>query len=187
MQRFNEPVDLIGQFAYLRGTPLQLFSFMNDPVTVKLQPSGEEAEINGKKRQFKLISMDDARIVIETGNRFIMFLYRNNEANITVSYHGSNYIFNIDMQDSDNREQGVLKGKMARFIKAPMPGSVLKVNVEEKDSVTEGQVLAILEAMKMETALSAPCDAVIRRIHAGPGSQVKAGECIIELDLLQED
>ncbi len=52
---------------------------------------------------------------------------------------------------------------------APMPGSVLRVAVEEGDQVEPGEVLVLLEAMKMELAVQAPAAGVVRDVLVGPG------------------
>ena len=66
-------------------------------------------------------------------------------------------------------------------VKAPMPGKVLSVNVAEGDSVTKGQTLAVLEAMKMEQSLAAPRDGVVAEVRCTPGGQVGAGDILIAL------
>lgn len=75
------------------------------------------------------------------------------------------------------------KGAEARYIiKAPMPGNILKVQVKEGDSVEEGQCLAIVEAMKMETGLNAVINGRVKRVNVRQGDQVNAGEVLIELE-----
>jgi 3-methylcrotonyl-CoA carboxylase alpha subunit len=66
-------------------------------------------------------------------------------------------------------------------IKAPMPGKVLAVNVAEGDSVTKGQALVVLEAMKMEHALTAPRDGVIAKLSASVDAQVADGDILVAL------
>jgi propionyl-CoA carboxylase alpha chain len=56
-----------------------------------------------------------------------------------------------------------------------MPGRIVKVMVGEGDDVTDGQVVIVLEAMKMEHTLRAPYDGVVRSMTAAPGVQVEAG------------
>lgn len=67
-------------------------------------------------------------------------------------------------------------------IAAQMPGSVFAINVKEGDTVTQNQVLIVTEAMKMETTIQAPRDAVIRKIHCTTSQQVAAGDLLIELE-----
>ncbi|MEU6135591.1 biotin carboxylase N-terminal domain-containing protein [Nocardioides sp. NPDC047086] len=61
---------------------------------------------------------------------------------------------------------------------APMPGSVVSVLAESGSSVTEGQPLLVLEAMKMQHTVTAPSDGVLTQIHVKPGTQVAAGEVL---------
>ena len=65
---------------------------------------------------------------------------------------------------------------------APMPGNILSVNVAAGDTVKRGQVLLILEAMKMENEIMAPCDGVIASVNTTKGSAVESGAllCVIQ-------
>jgi biotin carboxyl carrier protein len=65
---------------------------------------------------------------------------------------------------------------------APMPATVVAVNVTPGQTVTRGDVLVTLEAMKMELAVKAPRDAVVRRIACRPGELVQSGVPLVELD-----
>lgn len=67
------------------------------------------------------------------------------------------------------------------LVKAPMPGKVLSLNVAEGDSVTKGQKLLVLEAMKMEHALTAPRDGVIASVSIAAGDQVGEGDALVTL------
>jgi propionyl-CoA carboxylase alpha chain len=58
---------------------------------------------------------------------------------------------------------------------APMPGSVVRVAVGAGDQVRAGDVVLVLEAMKMQHTVSAPYDGVVDEITVGPGEQVAAG------------
>ncbi|WP_327091350.1 ATP-grasp domain-containing protein [Nonomuraea sp. NBC_01738] len=67
---------------------------------------------------------------------------------------------------------------------APMPGSVLRVEVEPGDRVARGQVVVVLEAMKMEHQISAPVDGVVAEVSAEKGRQVDAGAVLV---IIQEE
>jgi acetyl/propionyl-CoA carboxylase alpha subunit len=67
-------------------------------------------------------------------------------------------------------------------IKAPMPGTVIKVNVHEGATVKARDPLVVLEAMKMETPLLAPYDGTVRSVHVKEGDRVAGGALVVELD-----
>lgn len=66
-------------------------------------------------------------------------------------------------------------------VSAPMPGTILSVNVQNGSSVKKGDVLFILEAMKMENEIMAPCDGTIASVSVAKGAAVETGAllCVI--------
>lgn len=67
-------------------------------------------------------------------------------------------------------------------LRAPMPGLVLRVDVEEGQEVAEGQGLLIVEAMKMENELRARAAGRVRRVHVAAGESVRRGDFLIEFE-----
>jgi len=67
-------------------------------------------------------------------------------------------------------------------VRAPMPGLVLDVLVEEGDEVAADQGLLVLEAMKMENELKAPSGGVVTTIHAASGDAVDKDALLIEIE-----
>lgn len=66
-------------------------------------------------------------------------------------------------------------------VKAPMPGTILDIKVSEGQEVKSGQVLVILEAMKMENELVAPKDGVVQSINVSKGASVNSGDVLVTL------
>ena len=66
-------------------------------------------------------------------------------------------------------------------IKAPMPGTILKVNVKVGDSVKRGDVVCVLEAMKMENDICAPEDGVVSSVEVTQGASVATDAVVITL------
>ena len=62
-----------------------------------------------------------------------------------------------------------------------MPGTIVNVVVKPGDKVTKGQVLLILEAMKMENEIMSPRDAVVVGVHVSKGDSVDSGKLLISL------
>lgn len=67
-------------------------------------------------------------------------------------------------------------------VTAIMPGKIIRVLVTEGDQVAEGDVICILEAMKMENELKAPKEGTIQVLHAEPGQEVEMGAVLAEID-----
>jgi biotin carboxyl carrier protein len=65
---------------------------------------------------------------------------------------------------------------------SPMPGLVLSVDVAPGTPVTRGQVLLVLEAMKMKNALRAESDGVVSRVAVAVGDQVRHGDLLVEFE-----
>ncbi len=65
-------------------------------------------------------------------------------------------------------------------VKAPMPGNVLDIKVSNGQAVKEGDVVVILEAMKMENEIYAPCDGTVT-VVASKGSTVNTGDVLVSI------
>ena len=66
-------------------------------------------------------------------------------------------------------------------INAPMPGTILKVNCTQGAAVTSGDVLVVLEAMKMENEIMAPRDGTVAQVVVSKGSTVDTGSPLVVL------
>ena len=77
-------------------------------------------------------------------------------------------------RDGERAEQSALT--------APMPGTVIRVLAREGDRVAHRQPLLVLEAMKMETPLVSPYDAVVKAVHVSEGDRVAGGALLVELE-----
>ena len=66
-------------------------------------------------------------------------------------------------------------------VSAPMPGNILKVNVSVGQKVKAGDVLVVLEAMKMENEIMAPCDGTVSAVPVSKGSTVNTGDLLVAI------
>lgn len=107
------------------------------------------------------------------------------EKNITILHDGRKIFLSlIEPMDELLKSMG-LEGALTPKIndlKAPMPGLVLDVVVKAGDTVSKGDTLLILEAMKMENAIKAPADLNIKEIHTTTGSAVDKNQVLITFD-----
>jgi biotin carboxyl carrier protein len=73
-------------------------------------------------------------------------------------------------------------GTGANTVIAPMPGKVLAIRVGVGDKVETGQVLLVLEAMKMENEIGSPGEGVVKAVKCEPGGNVNTGDVLIEFE-----
>jgi len=74
------------------------------------------------------------------------------------------------------------EGRARGTVASPMPGRIVKVEVQAGDGVAERDLLVVLEAMKMEHRIEAPRDGIVKRVTVAPGALVAAGATLVELE-----
>lgn len=72
-------------------------------------------------------------------------------------------------------------------IRAPLPGQIVEVSVGPGDSVAKGQRLLVMEAMKMQQALTAPFDGTVDKVLAKVGDQAAEGQLLIHVSPVSEE
>ena len=68
------------------------------------------------------------------------------------------------------------------MVRAPLPGKIIDLRVKAGDSVSKGQALLVLEAMKMEHTLAAPADGTVKSLRYAVGEQVPEGAELVEFE-----
>ena len=97
---------------------------------------------------------------------------------VLVAYQGQTWSFGRPDVFRAGATAAVSDGTVA----APMPGSVLLVQVDEGQQVVSGDALGVMEAMKMELTLKAPFDGVVTTVSAAVGDQVALGELLFVVE-----
>mgnify|MGYP000922288221 FL=1 len=82
--------------------------------------------------------------------------------------------------EEDKKNISIAKG--TEVVYAPMPGTILNINVKEGDIVKSGQTLIILEAMKMENEIVAPKDVKVTGIYVSKGATVKTEDKLVGIE-----
>lgn len=124
--------------------------------------------------------------------------------NLKITVNGTTYDVVVEEQDSesngtnDANSQPIIKSISqtpikednahsnetfgSKKIEAPMPGTILSINVTKGQTVKKGEILLVLEAMKMENEIVSPIDGKVISINVKPGDNVNSGEILISLD-----
>lgn len=82
-------------------------------------------------------------------------------------------------QTASSTGPGFSNGK----ITAPMPGTVLSIACSKGQNVKKGEILLVLEAMKMENEIQSPADGTVQEIMVAKGQSVDAGEILVQLTI----
>lgn len=84
--------------------------------------------------------------------------------------------------ESHKPQNTVITSTTGEKITSPMPGNILGVNVTQGEKVKKGQVLMILEAMKMENEIMSPKDGIVASLNTSKGASVESGAllCVIQ-------
>jgi biotin carboxyl carrier protein len=134
--------------------------------------------INGEEEVVSIIesTVADSRIV-RVGRRAIRTFSSRQRSSIWVTSGPAQFEFIPVEARSARRAPGLATPEVT----APMPGKVVRLAVTEGQQVEAGDVLVVLEAMKMETALHAESPAVVKQIRASVGQRVDHGAVLLVL------
>lgn len=91
--------------------------------------------------------------------------------------NGKLYDFNV----KEGIEAKASAGGEGTPVKAALPGNVLKVLVSEGDSISEGDVIAVVEAMKMETEIKSPVSGTVKSVEIEVGNKVQNGQVLVTI------
>jgi biotin carboxyl carrier protein len=122
--------------------------------------------------------------MIVDGNSYEAYVYPEEEG-WQVLLHGR--LFPITVEDErEKRLRAASGGAIAQrgefHLKAPMPGLVVAVSVEEGQEVKKGDVLVVLESMKMQNELKAPREGVVTRVRVQVGDSVDQRQTLLSVE-----
>lgn len=133
--------------------------------------------------------------IMETGKNTFHIIFKNqtykaevlnrneNGKTVEIKVNGSMYEISIqDQQDLLLKKLGLstVKSQGVNQIKAPMPGLILALQVNDGDQVKKGDPLLILEAMKMENIIKSPADGIVKAIKVKKGESVEKNQVLIQ-------
>ncbi len=150
-----------------------------DNNTIELTPSGKSyrAIMGDKTVDVEIIHADEGKLELLIDGEHVTAYVSSENAKRWVTINGRTYLLT---KQSGSRKSGV-KHDHSGELTAPMPGQVRALNVNHGDTVTKGQTLMVLEAMKMEIRIQAPSDGVVKSIAVKAGQTVEREQTLIEI------
>jgi biotin carboxyl carrier protein len=159
---------------------------VNQKTVFKVEDSGkDQMEINGRILNPDVYFRDKKHAHILIGNKsYNVELLELNEETGTLKIRVNSGEYEVEIKDRFDdllRDLGMDKGIASKVneIKAPMPGLVLHVNVNEGDEIKKGDSILVLEAMKMENNIKSPVDGRIKKIQVSKGLAVEKGQVLV--------
>ena len=156
------------------------FEFRGQPQTATLRYLHDGAltlEVGGASGLLEIGRLPAGQIEVSfNGARHTLDVYENQATAHVFAAQGATKIIAIDRlaHAGDTQSEG---GRLT----APMPGKVVSFSVKAGDTVSKGQPLAVMEAMKMEHTIAAPADGTVEELMFAPGDQVTEGSELLRM------
>jgi biotin carboxyl carrier protein len=159
-------------------------------LNVRLQAAEEErqvrlerstATLGGAEVSFREIRRGGTIVALEVAGELFPVRVARQEDRVFVWCKGKVFELRRVAPGRSARARSLVAAESPGGLRAPMPGRIRKTLVRRGDEVARGQVVLILEAMKMEHAIRAPQDGVVTRLEHREGDLVEAGAVLAEI------
>ena len=153
--------------------------------TIEVNREGEVV-VNGEPREL------DAKSIDNNGLYSLLINHQSTEAMVELDEASGEYRVLIDgalyhITVADERAKRLAEAAGQAFgtgtgelsVKSPMPGLIVAIPIKEGEAITKGQVIVVLESMKMENELKAPRDGVVQSIKIQPRQAVEQGQLLV--------
>ncbi len=152
---------------------------------VAVEVEGDRVRLNGRGIEARLVSIPRTplRHLVFDGRARTLAMVRDADA-WQVQLEGETWA--VSVMDERTEQLEAMTGRQAKavgggVVKAPMPGLVLRLEVEVGQRVEAGAGVVVLEAMKMENEIRSTGAGVVKAIHVKPGDAVEKGVPLVEL------
>jgi len=148
----------------------------------------DRGKIDGVEYEWDILTLDDHGFHILKDNqsyRATVVNINHEEKTMLININGNDYEISIkDKYDLLLQQMGISSKSSATInnFKAPMPGLIREIITSAGAEVSRGDILLILEAMKMENALKSPRDGKIKKINITVGNAVEKGQILLEFE-----
>lgn len=162
-------------------------------VSLKADPERENAfiaDVEGEQLEVEIIELKPTSVTLGIGGWVGFFEYDIRHGALKSVIHASRtYEVEVKSPRQDELEALLKKYKsegagpsVQKTITAPMPGKILDIYVKPGDSVELGQVVGVLEAMKMENELGSTVEGIVKEVRVKKGDTVAINEVLIEFE-----
>ncbi|MBO0933466.1 biotin/lipoyl-containing protein [Fibrella aquatilis] len=154
------------------------------PVSIEITPAG--ITLNEQPYAWDLSKLAHSQFhILKNDRSFSVEVLSVEAATKTVRLKINGHIQEVQVKDRFDlllEKMGMSNAAVGKVnnIKAPMPGLIVGISIQPGDVVAKGDIVLILEAMKMENAIKAPGDGTVKAIKIQKGDRVEKGQVLIE-------
>ncbi|MEQ8470936.1 MAG: acetyl-CoA carboxylase biotin carboxyl carrier protein subunit [Marinoscillum sp.] len=156
---------------------------VNDQDVFDLETKERKMLLNGTPTNYTITKTGASEFLMQFNNRvYNLILTEQKDNHMEVLINGHTVHLNVKdhiAQILEKLGMDVISEELINEIKAPMPGAIIDVMVQEGDEIQEGDTLLILEAMKMENIIKSPIAAQVVKIHIKKGENVEKNQTLI--------
>lgn len=157
--------------------------------TRKVEFEGDKVLIDGSEKVLDILTIQDGKFLHLMYNNhsylFEILSFDKDTKTFKIGFDGRSYEIGVkDRFDQLLHSMGLDKVSKPKVneVKAPMPGLVLSIKVQENQEIKKGDPILILEAMKMENIIKSPVDGVIKQILVSEKQPVDKNQALIQFN-----
>ena len=148
----------------------------------QIEISNIHSKINGESIQAALVELGERGLYILKKGTWKRELHVQHQGNSQYSMNANGKYAIAKVEKSNGKVRKKISKAAAGDLNAPISGVVVKVNVKEGDHIAEGDVVVVLESMKMQMLMRAPISGIVKSIHVTFGSQLAKGEVMVIIE-----
>ncbi|HEX4207262.1 MAG TPA: acetyl/propionyl/methylcrotonyl-CoA carboxylase subunit alpha [Ktedonobacteraceae bacterium] len=182
------PWRTLGPWRMVGTTQTATYHWRDEEYKIALQQAAEQnntwhVQVNGKTiGTYTWIGSARGEVLLQHEHKQFPMYVELQPTHVLVAAQGESYrLRKVHLLDVESAASGTQGAPLQKVISAPMAGTLIKVQVSAGDDVEAQQVLAILSAMKMEHAITAPYAGKVQKVHYQEGAVIAGGAAIVEM------
>jgi biotin carboxyl carrier protein len=137
--------------------------------------------IDGIKEQARLVRLNASNLFLLSRDRKNLALFLQPQDGQTYAVTADGKRLTAQVETGEGKRPSQADARQANQLRAPMPGLVVSIHVQEGDTVQPGQVLVTQESMKMQMELRSPVSGRVEKVHVQANAQVKKDDLLVSI------
>ena len=157
------------------------FTIGDSDHSITLEKKGDEfvARVGDREHVVRDVSVSNGTVCFTIGHTTHRIFASQDRRGTQLHFDGRNYMIAPDATDEGGHAGH--DGGGSGSVEAPMPGSIVSVNVKVGDTIESGHPLVVLESMKMQNEIAAPVAGEVTAVNCKAGDQVGFGDILVEI------